>query len=81
MTFKFFGLSPSDVSSVISTCAVVELENFPMDAKVVVVASVGVFRWIEEFLTRMLFIDGIKVGLTSVTKGNKEIAKFYFSIS
>ena len=61
------------MSSGTSTCVVIEMENFPTDAKVVLAASVGVFRSIEEFLTRMFFVDGMKVGLTSVTKGNNYI--------
>ena len=66
-TLYFFGLSSTDVSPAISTCAVVEVETFSTDVKVVAAASVGVFFWIEEFLMRVLFIDGIKVGLMSVT--------------
>ena len=68
-TLYFFGLSSSD------------LETLSTDAKVVVAASVGVFFWREEFLTWVLFIDGIKVGLMSVTKGNKKNAKLCLDIS
>lgn len=46
----FFGLSPRDVTSVLSTRVVDEMETFPIDAEDVA-AFVGVFRWTEEFLT------------------------------
>ena len=80
-TLYFFVLSSSDVSPAISTRAVVEEDTFPTDAKVVVAASVGVFFWIEELLTWVLFIDGIKVGMMSVTRGSKENAKLCLDIS
>ena len=80
-TTTFFGLSPSDVSSAISTCVVVEMETFATDAKVVEEASVGVVLWTEEYLTRVLLIDGIKVGLVSVTMGKKENAKLSLDFS
>ena len=82
-TLDFFGFSSSDVSLAISTWVVVEMETFPIeemivvaDEKVVVAASVGVFRCTEEFLKRKLFINGFKFGSMSVTReqqGKREI--------
>lgn len=76
----FFGLSPSDVTSALSTRVVDEMETFPIDAEDVA-AFVGVFRWTEGFLTWVLFIDGFKVGSMSVTKGNEENTKSYLGVS
>ena len=84
-TLDFFGVSSSDVSLAISTWVVVEMETFPIeekivvaDEKVVVAASVGVFRCTEEFLKRVRFINGFKFGSMSVTReqqGKREISK------
>ena len=68
----FCGSSASDVTPTSSARAVDEVETIPSEADDVVTASVGVFRWTDEFETRVLFIDGFNVGSVAVTMGNKE---------